>query len=168
MELMDIRRRLMMGMGENIANALRRLNIAYNLTFEPGYVASNGNISPASGTNKEVVSDYIENRFLTDERYITVVEYVGNTTGVSTGGWMGIGTYDDAKVFRNRTGPSAVLNIQIGENGYTIFNPFTLTYSDGYCRISYRSYGKSNIYIIPAIRLMTEVFNPNNISGYTI
>lgn len=164
---MNIRRGLMIGMGENIANVLRRLNMAYGLTFEPGYVAGNGSISYASDTNKEVVSDYVENRFLTDERYVAVVEYVGNTTGASVGGWIGIGMYDDAKVFRTRNGPSVVLNIQIGENGYTVFGPFPQTYSDGYCRISYRSFGNSNIYIIPVIRLMTEVFNPNNISGHT-
>ena len=55
-----------MGMGENIANVLRRLNMAYGLTLEPGYINSNGGVSNASNTNKEVVSDYVENRFLTD------------------------------------------------------------------------------------------------------
>ena len=156
-----------MGMGENIANVLRRLNMAYGLAFEPGYVSANGSISSASGTNREVVSDYVENRFLTDERYVAVVEYVGNTAGASVGGWIGIGMYDDTKVFRTRVAPSAALNTQIGENGYTVFSPFPQTYNDGYCRISYRSFGKSNIYIIPAIRLMTDAFNPNNISGHT-
>lgn len=156
-----------MGMGENIANVLRRLNMAYGLTFEPGYVANNGNINSASDVNKEVVSDYIENRFLTNERYVAVVEYIENSTGASVGGWIGIGIYDDAKAFMRRQAPGVSLNIQIGENGYTVFNPFYPTNSNGYCRISYRSFGKSNIYIIPAIRLMTEVFNPNNISGHT-
>ena len=164
---MQLRRGLMIGMGENIANVLRRLNMAYGLTFEPGYVNANGSINSASVTNKEVVSDYIVNRFLTDERYVAVIEYAGNTTGASVGGWLGIGMYDDAKVFRNRITPAAALNVQIGENGYTVCYLFPQTYSDGYCRISYRSFGNSKIYIIPAIRLMTEVFNPNNISGHT-
>lgn len=158
----------MIGMGENIANVLRRLNMAYGLSFKPGYVAANGSISSASDANKEVVSDYVENRFLTDERYVAVVEYVGNTIGVTTGGWMGIGMYDDAKVFRARIGGAAALNMQIGENGYTVFSLFSQTYSDGYYRLSYRSFGNSNIYIMPAIRLMTDAFNPNNISGHAI
>ena len=156
----------MMGMSNGLLQKLRNLNAVYGLTYSPGYIASDGGVGPASVSNKEVFADYMPNPFRTNDRIIAVVEYVGNTTGATTGGWIGIGMYDADKTFRTRLVMSASLNIQIGDNGYTLFAATPVNYNDGLCRISFRSFGEANIYILPMTRLLTEAFTPYGISGH--
>jgi hypothetical protein len=155
----------MMGMGNNITSELRDLNVTYGLTYTPGYVSTNGSITPPSSSALEVTSDFIANPFKTDERYYAVIEYV-NKAGSSATGWIGIGLYDDNKSFRTRVTFSANIDISKGSNKYTVFAPTPFSYNDGLCRISFRTYGEANLYIVPAIALLTDVFNQHDISGH--
>jgi len=116
--------------------------------YSSGYVSgTDGSISTADGTVKEVVSAFVPVD-ITQSYYCQIIQQVNNNTA-----WYGIGFYDSNKQFKSRfasgnttvtgTITSVIRMLPYGAPNISIQNVSTVVFpaNTAYIRISFRTYG---------------------------
>lgn len=111
--------------GSSGGTDISAVNLADGVSYVSGYLNTNGTMSSASSTNKEITTDYIDVSSLQGQ---TVWLYV--TTGSSNSLWSALGYYDANKTWISRSAASTAA-----------LASWTINSSASYVRISTRTYG---------------------------
>ena len=150
-----------------VSRAIRDANILNGLTFTHGYVTSSGTINTVAGEpEKTMVSQMISNPMTAEERYVAICKFNGVMQS-GQDGWMGIGFWDNNDVFRARSVPIRKFNMQSNNSWLTYFDPFVAPYTDGKVRVSFRTYGDVETYIVPLLTF-AEILGEYNLTSRII
>lgn len=155
---------MMTGSNSSIIGALRNLNVLHGLSYTEGYINASGGISYRSATEQEVTSEFTANPLVNGEKYLAIQRFAGAIQTSNYQGWIGIGYWDDNDAFRTRSVFSHNNNLQMDGYWVSLFTPYTPTYTDGKVRFSFRTYGDTDVFIVPFAAFIETILRPNDIS----
>lgn len=137
--LSDAVRTLCDGYGQGGGADISSVNLLDGTSLTPGYITTSGAMENPSATTLEYTTDYID-----------VSQYRGNNLVVACAleagrmvnnyQWIAVSTYDDNHVWKKRT----VISNYNNRTDY-FANYYTVSNTDTYARVSFRSYGKCSI-----------------------